>query len=54
MVFFVVYGPGARLGGQSLPGSGMSRALFDNKFRIRNRRNGAGEGRPINFGAETG
>ena len=31
----------------------MSRALFDNNFRIRNRRNGAAERRPINVVAET-
>ncbi len=31
------------------PGSGMSRALFGNNFRVRNRRNGAVERRPINF-----
>ena len=32
-----------------VPGAGMSRALFGNNFRIRNRRNEAAERRPINF-----
>lgn len=32
-----------------VPGSGMSRALFGNNFRIRNRRNETAERRPINF-----
>ena len=32
-----------------VPGSGMSRALFGNNFRIRNRRNKSAERRPMNF-----
>ena len=34
---------------EAVPGSGMSRALFGNSFRIRNRRNQAADRRPINF-----
>mgnify|MGYP001492308409 CR=1 FL=1 len=37
-----------RAGGQR-PGSGVSRALFGNNFRIRNRRNETAERRPMNF-----
>ena len=35
--------------GSAVSGSGVSRALFGNNFRIRNRPNEAAERRPINF-----